>query len=173
MTSLQKVSGILVFSILIGFSFFTNCARNPESASVPDTAFVSPNEKHLRLKSLFKNQIPTGFCSSDSSYACQRKVYSAQITNGIAKNSQECTALGESLQICPTIQTLYFNTEAAQLHCQGCEETYEYLEYSCHLKLANQDGLFPAVATQPTLHASLYELHQFCTSIASRSIDSH
>lgn len=157
---------MLILGFIAGFSFFTNCSRNPENASIPNTAFLSPEAQNSAFKEQFSDRVPASFCNEDFSYSCQRRVYSASVPNSTAQGAHECAYLNEIVKICPAIQNIQFNTKAAQQNCQDCNETYEYLEYSCHLKIPNEEGLYPITATKPTLNESLYELFQTCTSIA-------
>jgi len=67
------------------------------------------------------------------------------------------------------IKTFQFNSEAAQENCKGCEESYEYQEYSCHLKIPNEENVYPIYFTAPTLADSLQQLSDFCVSLTGDS----
>lgn len=159
----------VVVLVIIGttsFLPFTNCSQNPQSASTPEVAFLAPEEKSELLKSEFHGRVPLSFCETSEAYGCMKKVYSSEVTSGQMAATQECAIVTEDLELCPLIQTFHFNSETAQENCNGCEESYEYTEYSCHLKIPNQDNINPIVFTEVTLGQSLSKLHQFCSSIA-------
>lgn len=157
---------VLVIIGLISFLPFTNCSQNPQRASTPEVAFLAPDEKSELLKSEFSGRVPSSFCESSEAYGCMKKVYSSEVESSQLAPIQECSAVADGLELCPVVQTFHFNSEAAEENCNGCDERYEYIEYSCHLKIPNQDNINPIVFTEATLGQSLLKLHQFCSSIA-------
>lgn len=163
------IGGTTLFLIgVIALVPFTNCSRNPQNASTPKSAFLSPQEKSLALQSEFQGRVSPSFCESHEAYSCMKKVYSAAVEDGRSSAQQECSSLTNSFKLCPIVKIFYFNTEDAQKNCNGCEESYEYSEYSCHLNIPNSENLYPIVATQTSLKRSLSDLHSFCQKIAER-----
>jgi hypothetical protein len=163
--TVRMVIGALALLGAASFLPFTNCSQNPQSASTPHAAFLSPDEKIKSLKSEFSGRIPISFCESSEAYGCMKKVYSREIASEQKIPMQECAFVSNEIELCPVVQTFHFNSEAAEENCNGCEETYEYTDYSCHLKIPNQDNVYPIVFTELTLDQSLSNLHQFCSSL--------
>lgn len=157
--------GLFIMGTL-AFVPFSNCSQNPQSATVPQSAFLAPAEKYEALKNEFKGRVPLSFCHSSEAYGCMKRIYSAEITSGEIPVKQECATISGDLKLCPLTQTFTFNTEAAEQNCNGCQETYEYLEYSCHLKIPNKENIYPIIAIKPTIEQSLTELNQLCVAIA-------
>lgn len=145
---------------------FTNCSQNPQNASTPKTAFLSPQEKSIALQAQFQGRVSPSFCESSEAYSCMKKIYSAFIENGESSTQQECAILSNNLKLCPAVKTFSFNTEAAEENCNNCEESYEYSEYSCHLNIPNSENVYPIVSTQNKLEQSLSDLNNFCQKIA-------
>lgn len=150
---------------------FTNCSQNPQGADVPQSAFLNPTQRYDALKAEFKGRVPLAFCQSSEAYGCIKKIYSAEVSSGQMPSTQECTSLSGDLKLCPVIQIFNFNSQSAAANCQGCKETYEYLEYSCHLKIPNSENVYPIVMTKPTLDQSLSDLYQFCAIIAEEVVE--
>lgn len=161
--------GTVILGLALATVPFNNCSQNPQNASVPETAFLAAEQQDQTLKSEFKDRVPASFCSTNEAYSCMRKVFSASVEDSMVKPAQECTALSESLQLCPSVQTVQYNTEVAQLNCDRCEENFEYMEYTCHLKIPNSEGIYPAIITRPTMKESLYDLYKLCISIAYKN----
>jgi hypothetical protein len=138
---------------------FTNCARNPQSAAVPSTAFVSEGERLSSLAKEFQGKTSAQFCKLESSYGCMKRVYSKNIEN--ENRGSELSCVG---QFCVQTQVFHFNSTEAQEHCNGCTENLESAEYDCHLKLANQDGIYPIIVTSQSLSEGLDQLSDFCLS---------
>ena len=161
------VGGFAIIVIgTLSFLPFTNCSQNPQNAATPEVAFLSPVEKYEVLKSEFKGRVPLSFCQSSESYGCMKKIYSRQLASEQMAPTRECSLISGELKVCPAVHTFHFNSEAAESNCNGCEETYEYMDYSCHLKIPNRDGIYPISFTEATLEQSLLKLYQFCASIA-------
>ena len=164
------IGGVSLFLIgAVAMVPFTNCSQNPQSASTPATAFLSPEDQTEALKTEFKDRVPASFCNSSEAYGCMKRIYSAAVQSAEGPARQECTTLAGGLELCPLTQNFSFNTEAAEKNCNGCHETYEYLEYSCHLKIPNKQNIYPIVSIKPTMEQSLTELYQLCATIAEES----
>ena len=162
--------GLTLFFIgLMAFVPFSNCSQNPQNASTPKTAFLNPEEKLETLKIEFQGRVSSSFCQSNEAYGCMQKVYSPDALSSQKQSYQECLIINNKIQICPMISTFHFNSSAAQENCNGCQESYEYIEYSCHLKIPNSENIYPIVSTNSNLEHSLLELHEFCVSIAEDS----
>jgi hypothetical protein len=145
---------------------FSNCSRNPQNASVPKTAYLSPSEKEEAIKLEFKGRIPITFCQTSDAYGCMKRVYSGKVKSEELPGKQECAEVSDQLKLCPLTQTFHFNSLAAEENCNGCQETYEYLEYSCHLKIPNIENIYPIVAIKPSMGQSLSELYELCVTLA-------
>ena len=164
------IGGVSLFIMgTIALVPFTNCSQNPQSASTPATAFLSPQEQYEALKTEFKGRVPLSFCQSSESYGCMKRVYSAEVASAEQPAKQECATISGELKLCPVTQTFSFNSEAAEKNCNGCQETYEYLEYSCHLKIPNQENIYPIISIKPTIEQSLTDLYELCAAIAEES----
>ena len=162
------IGGVTLFLIgIVALVPFTNCSQNPQNASTPKSAFLSPLEKTNLLKAEFQGRISRQFCQSHEAYSCMKKVYSTSIESGQSKAQEECSILSNSLEICPAVKTFHFNSAAAQENCNGCQETYEYTEYSCHLNVPNPENVYPIVSTESSLEKSLLHLYNFCEDIAA------
>lgn len=169
MGNIKTVRLVVSALALIGtasFLPFTNCSQNPQNASTPEIAFLSPEEKSEILKSEFSGRVPSSFCESSEAYGCMKKVYSKDLASQQIAPAKECVFVTENLEVCPVVQTFHFNSEAADANCNGCEETYEYIDYSCHLKIPNQDNIYPITFTEANLEKSLSDIYQFCSVIA-------
>lgn len=156
----------LVIAGTFAFLPFTNCSKNPQSAATPYTAFLSPSEKYEALKTEFKGRVPLSFCQSSESYGCMKKIYSRNIASEQMAPSVECSMVSNDLKLCPSIQTFHFNSAAAEENCNGCEESYEYMDYNCHLKIPNSESIYPINFTEATRDQSLLKLYELCASIA-------
>ncbi len=164
------IGGVTLFLLgAIALVPFSNCSQNPQNATTPKSAFLSPQEKSIALQLEFQARVSSSFCKSYESYSCMKKVYSASVESGQSSNLQECVNLSSDLRLCSSVRIVYFNTEAAQENCNGCQESYEYAEYSCHLRIPNSENLYPIVSTQVSLEKSLSDLHSFCQRIAEDS----
>lgn len=165
------VMGSISIAVIGTLSFlpFSNCSQNPQNAPTPESAFLSPAEKYDSLKSEFRGRVPLSFCQASESYGCMKKIYSREIVSAQMDRTQECALISNELKICPSLQTFHFNSEAAEENCNGCEETYEYMDYSCHLKIPNRDNIYPITSTEATLDQSLFKLYQLCAAIAEES----
>lgn len=169
-TNLKKivVRGLgLGLLAVISFGPFTNCSQNPQNASLPQTAFLSPSEQSKAFETQFKGRVPSSFCHSSEGYGCMKRIYSAKVKSQEGPAKQECGVISNNLQLCPMTQVFQFNTEAAEENCSGCTEHYEYIEYACHLKIPNSENIYPMVAIKPTMDESLIALHQLCLTIAT------
>lgn len=138
---------------------FTNCAKNPQSASVPSTAFMSESERLSSLAKEFKGKTTAEFCELESSYGCMKRVYSKNIESQNQGSELSCID-----RFCVQTQVFHFNSSDAQEHCNGCTDNLESFEYDCHLKVANQDGIYPIIITSQNLSESLNQLSNFCLS---------
>lgn len=154
---------ILLFVAIFALSPipFTNCAKNPQSASVPSTAFMSESEKLSSLAQEFQGKTTAQFCKQESSYGCMKRVYSKNIEN--QNRGLELSCVG---QFCVQTQVFHFNSSDAQEHCNGCTENLESTEYDCHLKISNQEGIYPVIVTSQNLSDSLDQLSNFCLAAA-------
>ena len=154
---------ILLFVAIFALSpiTFTNCAKNPQSASIPSTAFMSESEKLTSLAQEFQGRTTADFCKQESSYGCMKRVYSKSIEN--QNRGSELSCVG---QFCVQTQVFHFNSSDAQEHCNGCTENLESTEYDCHLKVSNQEGIYPIIMTSQNLNDSLDQLSNFCFAAA-------
>lgn len=141
---------------------FTNCAKNPQSASVPSTAFMSESEKLSSWTQEFQGRTTAQFCKLESSYGCMKRVYSKNIENQNRGSELSCVD-----KFCVQTQVFHFNSSDAQEHCKDCTDNLESIEYDCHLKLVNQDGIYPIIITSQNLGDSLNQLSNFCLSALS------
>ncbi len=154
-----KLTLLFVFIFALSPIPFTNCAQNPQSAAVPSTAFVSEGEKLSSLAKEFQGKTSAQFCKLESSYGCMKRVYSKNIEN--ENRGSELSCVG---QFCVQTQVFHFNSTEAQEHCNGCTENLESSEYDCHLKVPNEDGIYPVIITSQNLSDSLDQLSNFCLS---------
>lgn len=142
---------------------FTNCAKNPQSAAVPVTAFLSETEKEQVLVQQFKGRVASSFCDLESSYACMKRVYSRNVASEIRAPANVCA---DNSGFCVATQVVHFNSADAEDTCENCGDNFETENYQCHLKLSNSDGIYPITAIADDLGSALSQLQKFCQNVA-------
>jgi hypothetical protein len=162
MNSFVKKLSLFVLLILFIAPFtFTNCAKNPQSAEVPTTAFLSDDEKTEYFKNQFRGKVDSNFCERAQSYSCMKRVYSRNVSSEQLPPVKNCL----SENFCVHTQVIHFNSHEAQDECAGCGDEYETENFVCHLKLANGDGIYPITKFSEILPEAIFQLQQLCQDL--------
>lgn len=157
----------LVLFCLIVFVFsplpFTNCAQNPQSAEVPQSAFLSSEDANTSLMVEFSGKTSYQFCDLPTSYGCMKRVYSRTIASENRAPEETCI---QGSNFCVHTLVTHFNTQEAQETCDNCDDSFETENFACHLKLANSDGIYPIVEIAEDFSVAIENLQNFCRSVA-------
>lgn len=167
---IQSKKNILISVFVIAGFFlaiaFNNCGKSQGSLNL-STQLDSYENKEVFLIQQFQGKLDQEFCYSSTNYSCVRKVFSQNINyQDLGSSQSECIHLLRGGEICPEIRNYTYNSKAAQSACQeNCQESYEYEEYDCHLKLGSVARVFPLVTTENTLSKAIEKLNQSCVHI--------
>lgn len=164
---------IYSFVTLVGFAFiglaFNNCGGvGMMQASSTSVAQMSYDSKVNALKQIHSESLPANYCHDANNYSCLAKVFSTTLAVDSSENlGAQCVLTADHQELCVDVKKYSYTTSSAQQNCQGnCDDNFNFEEVECHLKLSlNTDGIYPLVATEPNVSASLAKVYQSCLSI--------
>jgi hypothetical protein len=164
-----QVGVLLLIGLSLAFGF-NNCGK---VASYPlDESQLAPLETKVELLAQkYQGKLTGNFCEAAENYACLQKTFSRELATEPAGSSMACATISGGIEICPQIQKRTYNSGVATELCkqEHCEESYEFEEFDCHLKLGANMGVYPVVVTGSELSEALETLHQSCLKIQQGS----
>jgi len=163
----RPITGFLLLVIGSALAIaYNNCGKPHDSANI-STQLDSYENKEVFLIAQFQGKLESNFCYNSANYSCVHKIFSKNLNyQDMGKNHSLCVNLLQGGQVCPEVQQFSYNSQAAQSACQeNCQESYEYEEYDCHLKLGSVARVFPLIVTDDNLSRAIEKLNRSCLRI--------
>src|SRR5690606_8331270 len=94
------------------------------------------------VKTTNEGNLPIGFCTKGANYGCLHKVFSRTAEEREYEGSSQCVMGGI---LCVNVISRTYNSAVLAQDCPDCE--FDYDEFECHVKLADQTGIYPLIVT--------------------------
>lgn len=158
---------ILTLGVVLVTAFFQNCGG--QQVFVAREAYIPVTKLEDELIAIYGERLSPAMCADSTRYVCQHKVFNTEIENAEAEALYDCVVInGES--ICPHGKTFTYNSAAAESACkEGCNENYNYEEYSCYYDLPTVDGIRPLQSRGEDFAETLAAVHAACARVGAKA----